>query len=488
MMQLKKLANLLPTYKYIGEKDPVIKNLEMDSRKIEPGSLFFCVPGFTVDGHNFAEQAVQMGAVALIVEKELPIDVPMIKVRDVKRAMAIMSANFYQLPSSKMHMIGVTGTNGKTTTTHLIHAILSDSEWDIGLIGTMYMKYKGKEIEVKNTTPESLVLQKELSKMVEEGVEAVTMEVSSHALELGRVHGIEFNIAVFTNLTQDHLDYHETMEKYGQAKGLLFSQLGSRYVTEGQNVAVLNIDDDYFDQLATMTAVPIITYGIDKEADFRAVDVDIHESGSDFILQVGSEEYPIHLQLSGRFSVYNALAAAATAYATGIPIPAISTSLAKITGVAGRFEKVIVDAPFQVIVDYAHTPDSLSNVLETIREFAKGKVSVIIGCGGNRDRSKRPKMAAIAENMADFVYLTSDNPRSENPRDIIQEMEYGMSQDNYMVIENRKDAIDKAIERAEDDEIILIAGKGHETYQIVGDETYEFDDKVKAIEAIKGRY
>lgn len=488
MMQLKKLANLLPAHKYIGDDNPLIQSLEMDSRKIEMGSLFFCVPGFTVDGHDFAEQAVRMGAIALVVEKELPIDIPMIKVRDVKRAMAILSAHFYQLPSSKMHMIGVTGTNGKTTTTHLIHSILSDYEWDTGIIGTMYMKYKGKEIEVKNTTPESLVLQQEFSKMVNEGVQAVTMEVSSHALELGRVHGTEFNIGVFTNLSQDHLDYHETMEKYGQAKGLLFSQLGSRYVTDEQNVAILNMDDDYFQQLETMTAVPIITYGIDKEADFRAVDVNIHESGADFTLQVGSEEYQIHLQLTGRFSVYNALAAAATAYASGIPIASIQTSLAKITGVIGRFERVVVDAPFHVIVDYAHTPDSLSNVLETIREFAKGKVSVIVGCGGDRDRSKRPMMAAIAEKMSDFVYLTSDNPRSENPREIIREMEKGLEGSNYMVIENRKDAIYKAVQQAEDDEIILIAGKGHETYQIIGDETFDFDDKVQAAEAIKERY
>ncbi|WP_425335378.1 UDP-N-acetylmuramoyl-L-alanyl-D-glutamate--2,6-diaminopimelate ligase [Salipaludibacillus daqingensis] len=486
-MQLKELANLLPACKYIGEDNPSIQSLEMDSRKIEAGSLFFCVPGFTVDGHDFAEQAIKMGAVALVVEKEIQVDVPMIKVRDVKRTMAILSAHFYQLPSSKMHMIGVTGTNGKTSTTHLIHSILTDHDMETGIIGTMYMKYKGKEIEVKNTTPESLVLQKEFAQMVEEGVKTVTMEVSSHALELGRVHGTEFNVGVFTNLSQDHLDYHETMEKYGQAKGLLFSQLGSRYQKTGQNIAILNMDDDFFPQLEKMTAAPIITYGMDEQADFRAVDVNIHESGANFKLVVGSKEYAITLQLPGKFSVYNALAAAAATYASGVQLESIQHSLAKISGVAGRFEKVDAEAPFHVIVDYAHTPDSLRNVLETIKEIAKGKISVIVGCGGDRDRSKRPQMAAIAEELADFVYLTSDNPRSEDPRQIIREMEKGMVEKDYLVVESRKDAINQAVERAEQDEIILIAGKGHETYQIIGDKTFDFDDKVEALKAIKGR-
>ncbi|WP_416151832.1 UDP-N-acetylmuramoyl-L-alanyl-D-glutamate--2,6-diaminopimelate ligase [Salipaludibacillus sp. HK11] len=484
-MPLKKLVDLLPAYNYIGEEDPLIESLEMDSREIKKGSLFFCVPGYTVDGHDFAEQAVQMGAVALVVEKELPVNVPMIKVRDVKRTMAILSAHFYQLPSSKMHMIGVTGTNGKTTTTHLIHKILSDYQVETAIIGTMYMKYKGKEVKVKNTTPESLVLQKEFSAMYNEGVKAVAMEVSSHALELGRVHGTGFNIGVFTNLSQDHLDYHVTMERYGQAKGLLFSQLGSSYDKSEQNVAILNMDDSFFNKLEIMTAVPILTYGIDSQADFRATEVNIHENGANFTLDFAGVNYDIDLQLTGRFSVYNALAAIATAYASGVPLASIQASLAQIPGVSGRFEKVDIDAPFHVIVDYAHTPDSLKNVLETIREFAKGKVSVIIGCGGDRDRSKRPKMASIAEELADFVYLTSDNPRSEDPLSIIREMETGMTKENYQVIENRKSAIFAAIQHAEENEVILIAGKGHETYQIIGNDTYEFDDRTVAMEAAK---
>ncbi|MGJ9381314.1 UDP-N-acetylmuramoyl-L-alanyl-D-glutamate--2,6-diaminopimelate ligase [Salipaludibacillus sp. CF4.18] len=487
MTDLKTLTEVLPSFEYIGTKNPEITHVEMDSRLVKKNSLFFCVPGFTVDGHEFAEQAIQKGAVALVVEKELTIDVPMIKVRDVKRAMAILSAHFYGLPSSKLHMIGVTGTNGKTTTTHIIEKILSDFKMETGIIGTMYMKYKGKEISVKNTTPESLVLQKEFAEMVKENVEAVTMEVSSHALELGRVHGTDFNIGVFTNLSQDHLDYHGTMEKYGQAKGLLFAQLGSNFDKSVKKTAVLNVDDKHFNTLETMTAVPIITYGIEEQADFRAKDVKIREDGTNFTLEVAGEEYLFKLYLTGLFSVYNVLAAAAAAYASGVPLSSIKTSVEAIKGVSGRFERIEGDTPYHVIVDYAHTPDSLKNVLETIKGFAKGKVSVIIGCGGDRDRSKRPLMASIADELADFVYLTSDNPRSEEPLSILYDMKQGIKGDRYKIIEDRKTAIITAINQASQDEVILIAGKGHETYQIIGDQTFSFDDREIAREAMRER-
>ncbi|SER63890.1 UDP-N-acetylmuramoyl-L-alanyl-D-glutamate--2,6-diaminopimelate ligase [Salipaludibacillus aurantiacus] len=488
MFELKELAGCLPAYKFIGKSNPTINDLAMDNREVKKGDLFFCIEGFTVDGHDFAAKAVEAGAAAIVAERELPVNVPMIIVRDSKRAMAIMAAHFYRLPSSAMHMIGVTGTNGKTTTTHLIHRILSDYAMETSIIGTMYMKYKNKEIKVKNTTPDSLTLQKAFSDMATEGVEAVTMEVSSHALELGRVHGVDFNVGVFTNLTQDHLDYHKTMDNYARAKGLLFSQLGNGYKENHQNIAVLNIDDPYFDLIETMTAVPIITYGMDEKADFRATEVNIHESGTDFQLCMGNRIYPVQLKMTGRFSVYNALAAAAASYASGVPIQTIQESLAAIQGVAGRFEKVDTDASVHVIVDYAHTPDSLENVLETVREFAKGKVSVVVGCGGDRDRTKRPKMAAIAEKLSDYVYLTSDNPRSEDPEEILNEMKSGMAHNNYSMILSRKEAIFEAVKNAEEDEVILIAGKGHETYQIIGDQTFDFDDRLVAKEALKERY
>lgn len=472
MIPLTKLLSKLPSYEYKEKQDPTILDLHMDSRLVTEGSLFFCIKGYTVDGHDFVEQAEEKGAVAIVAEKPVKASIPVVLVKDSKRAMAILSATFYNHPTKKLHLIGVTGTNGKTTTTHLIEKILGDAGKNTGLIGTMYVKYNGKMVEAKNTTPESLVLQKNFSDMVEDGVEVVTMEVSSHALQLGRVHGTHFDVAVFTNLSQDHLDFHETMEKYAQAKGLLFAQLGNGYDDERQPIAVLNKDDSVYKTMAEMTAAPILSYGIHSDADMRAVNVQLRETGVSFDIQIGHETAHLDFNMSGTFSVYNALAAAAAAYVSGVALHDIVESLSSVEGVAGRFERVEMDQPFHVIVDYAHTPDSLENVLRTIREFAKGKVSVVVGCGGDRDKTKRPKMAAIAEELSDFVYLTSDNPRTEDPKMILQDMEKGLVTSNYTVIENRKDAIYEAVKRAQAEEIILIAGKGHETYQTIGKTNY----------------
>ncbi|MDQ0253821.1 UDP-N-acetylmuramoyl-L-alanyl-D-glutamate--2,6-diaminopimelate ligase [Evansella vedderi] len=485
MISLTTLINKLPSYNYLDTQDPIIKDLQMDSREVTEGSLFFCIPGFTVDGHDFAHQAVGNGAVAIIAERELDVSVPVVVVKDAKKAMAILSARFYNYPTNKLHLIGVTGTNGKTTVTHLIEKILSDAGKNTGLIGTMYVKYNKQIEDAKNTTPESLVLQKNFSKMVENGVEAVTMEVSSHALQLGRVHGTHFDVAVFTNLSQDHLDFHETMEKYAQAKGLLFAQLGNGYHENNQPIAVLNVDDHYYKMISTMTAAPILSYGINGEGDMKATNINLNEKGVSFQLNIGNETAKVSMKMAGTFSIYNALAAAAATYASGIPLEAIAHSLSQVKGVSGRFERVELNQPFHVIVDYAHTPDSLENVLETIREFAKGKISVVVGCGGDRDKTKRPKMAAIAESLSDFVYLTSDNPRTEAPEAILRQMEEGMKGSNYQVIINRKDAIYEAVRRAEKDEVILIAGKGHETYQTIGTVNHHFDDRLVAKEAVK---
>ncbi|ADU30853.1 UDP-N-acetylmuramoyl-L-alanyl-D-glutamate--2,6-diaminopimelate ligase [Evansella cellulosilytica] len=487
MVQLRSLLNKLPSYEMVGDNniDQSITDLHMDSREVTQGSLFFCISGYTVDGHDFATQAIEKGTVAIVAEKDLNVAVPVIKVTSSKRAMAIISSAFYDYPSSKLHLIGVTGTNGKTTTTHLIEKILRDAEKNTGIIGTMYMKYKDKEVAVNNTTPESLVLQKGFSTMVQEGVNVVTMEVSSHALELGRVHGTHFNVAVFTNLSQDHLDFHETMENYARAKGLLFAQLGNQFSDKSQPVAVLNRDDDTFDLLETMTAAPIISYGIKGNADLKASKIQLHEEGTSFNMSISNESCSVSMKMAGTFSVYNALAAAAAAYVSGIPLQAIGESLSNMDGVAGRFERVELEEDFHVIVDYAHTPDSLKNVLETIKEFAKGKVSVVVGCGGDRDKTKRPKMAAIAEELSDFVYLTSDNPRSEDPVSILKDMESGMKGSSYKVIVERRDAIYEAIRQAKKDEVILIAGKGHETYQTIGKENHFFDDRLVAKEAVE---
>lgn len=483
MIQLTTLLSKLPSYKYEKGQDPTIQDIHMDSRLVTEGSLFFCIKGYTVDGHDFAQQAEKNGAAAIIAEEPVNVTIPVVLVKDSKRAMAILSAAFYNHPTKKLHMIGVTGTNGKTTTTHLIEKIMRDAGKNTGLIGTMYVKYNKKIVEAKNTTPESLVLQGNFAKMVEEGVEVVTMEVSSHALQLGRVHGTHFDVAVFTNLSQDHLDFHETMEKYAQAKGLLFAQLGNGYHEENQPIAVLNMDDSVYKTMAEMTAAPILSYGIHSEADMRAANIQLKETGVSFDIHIGQEKAHIDFSMTGTFSVYNALAAAAAAYVSGVPLKDIVNSLSCAEGVAGRFERVELDKPFHVIVDYAHTPDSLENVLQTIKEFAKGKVSVVVGCGGDRDKTKRPKMAAIAEKLSDFVYLTSDNPRTEDPGSILKDMEQGLVTSNYTVIENRKDAIYEAVRRAEKDEIILIAGKGHETYQTIGKTNHHFDDREVAKQA-----
>ncbi|SDY76154.1 UDP-N-acetylmuramoyl-L-alanyl-D-glutamate--2,6-diaminopimelate ligase [Evansella caseinilytica] len=484
-MHLSKLTNHLPSFTIQNDADPFIHSLHMDHREVAAGSLFFCIKGYTVDGHDFAEKAVANGAVALVAEKELDVSVPVVIVRSSKRAMAVMSSFFYDFPTAKLKLIGVTGTNGKTTTTHLIDKILRDSGRKTGIIGTMYTKYLDKEIPVKNTTPESLVLQQHFSKMVTEGVETVAMEVSSHALVQGRVHGTQFDIAVFTNLSQDHLDFHGTMENYAQAKGLLFAQLGNGYHPANQPFAVLNVDDNVHLQLETMTAAPILTYGIHREADMMASDVQIDERGAAFTMTLGEEHVRVTMPMTGMFSVYNALAASSAAYLSGVSLQAIAASLSATSGVSGRFERVEVNQPFHVIVDYAHTPDSLENVLRTIREFAKGRISVVVGCGGDRDKTKRPVMASIAGKLADYVYLTSDNPRSEDPLAILQDMEQGMSGSDYKVIVDRKEAIYEAIRHAETDEVVLIAGKGHETYQTIGGVNHHFDDRLVAKEAVK---
>ncbi len=483
MMQLSKLLGRLPSYETKNNEDPLIKELYMDSREVTEGGLFFCIKGYTVDGHDYAQQAAENGASAIIAEDDITVSVPVIKVKDSKRAMALLSAAFYGYPTTKLHLIGVTGTNGKTTVTHLIEKILTDHKINTGIIGTMYMRYAGKEVTTQNTTPESLTLQKSFASMVDEGVEAVTMEVSSHALELGRTHGAQFDVAVFTNLSQDHLDFHETMDNYARAKGLLFAQLGNGYEEGRQPKAVINADDKMAGLIQTMTAAPLLTYGIDNDADMKAENIRITERGTTFDLSIGEEREEITLKMTGRFSVYNALAAAAASYVTGVGMKTIAGSLSSVEGVAGRFERVDLEEDFHVIVDYAHTPDSLQNVLETIREFAKGKVSVVVGCGGDRDKTKRPQMAKIAEQLADFVYLTSDNPRSEDPADIIEHMKAGITGTSYTVIENRREAIFEAVHRAEKDEIILIAGKGHETYQTIGKVNYHFDDRETAREA-----
>lgn len=478
---MKWLELLAPLYgvRKQNNGNPDITSLHMDSREVASGGLFFCIPGYTVDGHDFVPQAIENKAAAIVSERSLDVDIPVAIVKDSRRTMAQIATLFYGEPSNDMKTIGITGTNGKTTITHLIERIMQEANQKTGLVGTMYTKVGDETRKVKNTTPDSLLLQRLFKEMKDEKVDVVMMEVSSHALQLGRVRGTDYDIAVFSNLTEDHLDFHQTMEKYKFAKGLLFAQLGNTY--RGK-VAVLNADDPASKEFEAMTNANLLTYGIEQEADFKAENIRIGAEGTEFDLVAFNETYPFSVQLIGKFSVYNMLAAAAAAYAYGVSVEDIRSSLESVKGVEGRFETVNVDVPFTVIIDYSHTPDSLENALNTINEFAEGDVSVVVGCGGDRDKQKRPLMAAIATRLADKAILTSDNPRSEDPDQILKDMEVGAEGDNYVIIENRKQAIGHAIEQAKADDVILIAGKGHETYQILSDRTIDFDDQEVAAE------
>lgn len=464
-----------------------ITSVVNDSRNVQKGSLFICIKGFTVDGHDFASTAVENGAVAVISERNLAISVPNIIVSNTKKAMAVLADAFYDQPSKKLHLIGITGTNGKTTTSHIIEKIFADFGKSTGLIGTMYMKMGQTKFEVKNTTPESLTLQQYFKQMVDEGIEATVMEVSSHALDEGRVHGCDFDVAVFTNLTQDHLDYHKTMDEYKQAKGLLFAQLGSSFSHEHPKYAILNYDDPAAIMYLKATAAHVLTYGIDKKADLQAINIKMSSTGTSFDLISPFGKHHVSMKLIGKFSVYNVLAGIGACIVSNIPIQKIIQSIEMVEGVTGRFEPVAAGQNFTVIVDYAHTPDSLENALRTVNQFAEKRVFVIVGCGGDRDRSKRPLMADIACRYSSDPIFTSDNPRSENPLDILRDMEAGVIGKRYKSIIDRKEAIYYAVNAAEEGDVILIAGKGHETYQLIGTQIIDFDDRLVAKEAIEER-
>jgi UDP-N-acetylmuramoyl-L-alanyl-D-glutamate--2,6-diaminopimelate ligase len=489
IMKLRDLLSSLRIYQVEGDLDTEISGIETDSRKVKAGSLFIALRGFTVDGHNFIPQAAATGAVAFVVESEIETPGVSIRLPDSRRALAILADKFYEHPTRKLGLIGVTGTNGKTTVTHLVEKILTDYGALTGIIGTIQMKIGDYVESVKNTTPESIELQHMLASMVEKGAKYACIEVSSHALEMGRVWGCEFKTAIFTNLTQDHLDYHKTMENYRNAKSLLFSQLGNSYQGQGK-CAILNMDDPASEYYRKVTAAQVITYGIDHDADVQAKNIEITGSGTSFTLSTFQGEVSISIHLIGKFNVYNCLAAAAACLVEGVPLSLIKKSLESIEGVSGRFERVNEGQNYTVIVDYAHTPDSLENVLKTAKEFTKGKLYCIVGCGGDRDRTKRPVMAQIAVKYADFSVFTSDNPRSEDPDAILEDMVAGLNpdiagQERFVAITDRRKAIQYAISLAAEEDCILIAGKGHETYQIINGQILSFDDREVASVAIR---
>lgn len=467
-----KLSQLLKNveHRLLGEDVPV-NSIEYDSRKVEQGDVFCCVVGTFSDGHSFAEQAVKMGAAALVVEHELPLDVTQVIVEDTRAAMAEMAAEYYGHPADSLTMVGITGTNGKTTTTYMIKSIAERAGKKVGLIGTIRNIIGDKVIDTDRTTPESVDLHKILRQMKDEGVDLVVMEVSSHSLDQRRVHGVTFEVGEFTNLTQDHLDYHKTFENYLEAKRKLFLQ---------SKRAVINADDPYGRLLIEGLDIPVATYGIRERADISASEIDITTKGVQFDMHTAEGLTRMHVPIPGLFSVFNAMGAAGVAMCLGFPMEAIKGGIDVMLSVSGRLEPLPTNGrPFSVLLDYAHTPDALENILKTVREFAKGRIVTLFGCGGDRDKAKRPIMGEIAGRYSDALIVTSDNPRTEEPMDIINSIMDGVKKSgcDYVVIENRRKAIAFALENAQPEDIIILAGKGHENYQEINGIKHHFDEK-----------
>ena len=484
------LVGKIAQAKVVNDDNKLITAIECDSRKVRRNTLFVCIKGATVDGHDFVAQAVKNGAAAVLAEKdvEVPANVVKIIVADVHKAMEEIVPYFYDYPGKKMRMIGVTGTNGKTTITYILRSILRNAGYKVGVIGTIKILIEDEEQEIHNTTPDIIDLQQILAHMYEKGIDYVVMEVSSHALALNRVAGCEYDTAVFTNLTQDHLDFHKTMENYALAKAKLFDSLTINN-SKDNKTAIINIDDNAGIVMQQHSKCKVLTYAINTAAKLKAADIDIHANGAEFTLQTDAETLDLSLNITGLFNIYNVMGAVGAAIAEKIDNKIIVDTLAQFHSVPGRFELVRGGQDFSVIVDYAHTPDGLENVLKTARQIAKQRIITVFGCGGDRDRTKRPIMGEIAARLSDVVLATSDNPRSEDPEFILSEVEQGvlpaLHGNMHEKITDRKKAIYRAVEIASKDDIIVIAGKGHEDYQILKDKTIHFDDKEVALAAIK---
>ncbi|MCY6959632.1 UDP-N-acetylmuramoyl-L-alanyl-D-glutamate--2,6-diaminopimelate ligase [Clostridium brassicae] len=467
-------------YKIInGSDDEEVNKIEYDSRKVEKGDLFVCIEGFNVDGHKYAKAAYEKGASAIICSKDIEKigKCSIIKVQDCRKALAISASNFYGNPSKKLKLIGITGTNGKTTSTFMIKSILENAGHKTGLIGTISNYIGDKKLKSERTTPESLELHQLFRKMVDNNIEYCVMEVSSHSLSLDRVYGIEFCEGVFTNLTQDHLDFHKTFQNYYEAKLKLF---------KGSKNSIVNIDDTYGEKILNDISGDSITYSVEKNSDLIAKNIHNHSRGVEFDLCYKNENIHMELHIPGRYNVYNALCSVAACICEGISLEDIKKGLKDVV-VPGRCELATkgTNLDYDVIIDYAHTPDGLENILKTAKEFTKGRLISVFGCGGDRDRTKRPVMGKIGSEMSDIAIITSDNPRSEEPIKIIEDILEGIDKSNYVVVENRRDAIKKAMMMAKEGDVVVVAGKGHEDYQILKDETIHFDEREVIKDIIK---
>jgi UDP-N-acetylmuramoyl-L-alanyl-D-glutamate--2,6-diaminopimelate ligase len=463
--------------------DVEISALAYDNRQVAPGTLFFCVRGFTRDGHEFAADAVARGAAALVVERPLGLGVPEVVVESARAAMAPAAARFSGDPTAELDVVGITGTNGKTTTAFLVRALLEAAGRQCGLLGTVTSFVGGAERPVERTTAEAIDLQRDFRAMRDGGDVACAMEVSSHALRLGRADGIHFAAAIFTNLTQDHLDFHPTMEDYYLAKRALFAA--------GPGVAVVNVDDPYGRRLAE--EIPqALTFAIDREASYRATALESGFAGSAFTALTPEGPVALSTPLPGRFNVQNVLGAVAAVRALGVPMETIAAALPQAGRVPGRFEPVDEGQPFAVLVDYAHTPDSLENVLRAARPLTRGRLWSVFGCGGDRDRGKRPQMGEISARLADRTIVTSDNPRSEQPKAIVEQILAGvpaeLRAERVTAEVDRRSAIAQALAAAEEGDVVVIAGKGHEQGQeLAGGEKLPFDDVTVAREVLRER-
>ncbi|MBC2580655.1 UDP-N-acetylmuramoyl-L-alanyl-D-glutamate--2,6-diaminopimelate ligase [Clostridium sp. DJ247] len=472
-MNLKEILRGIEYQLTKGNENLDIKEIQYDSRAVKAGDLFICIEGYSTDGHKYISSAVAKGAVAIICSKEIDNipDCTVIMVKDSRKVMALASANYYNKPAEKMKIIGVTGTNGKTTSTFMIKSILEANGYKVGLIGTIANYIGSQKIPAHRTTPESLELQKLFKDMIDQGVDYCVMEVSSHSLYLDRVYGIKFSQAIFTNLTQDHLDFHKTFENYYNAKLILFKNTSN---------SIVNIDDNYgYRVYNDAKGNSRMSYSIEKESDVKASNIIMHSRGIEFDVTYKEQCEHINLNIPGKYNVMNALGSIGACLNEGICLETIKKGLEGMLCVPGRCEIVTqnYNLGYEVIVDYAHTPDGLENILKTAREFTKGRLISVFGCGGDRDNAKRSIMGRIGTELSDLAVITSDNPRTEDPLSIIQEIKSGINKDNFIIIENRREAIKKAMEMAEKDDVIVVAGKGHEDYQVLKDKTIHFDER-----------
>ncbi|MGQ0572030.1 MAG: UDP-N-acetylmuramoyl-L-alanyl-D-glutamate--2,6-diaminopimelate ligase [Armatimonadota bacterium] len=496
-MDLRALLTELDTPSVVGDAGREIRGIVHDSREVHPGFLFAALHGSRYDGHTFIGEAAARGAVAVLIERavDAPAGPTVVRVAQTRRALAQVSAAFSGHPSQHLHLIGVTGTNGKGATTYLVESILRQAGRPCGIIGTMGIVVDGEVMPTARTTPEAPDLQAGLQRMVERGRRSVAMEVASHALAQERVTGCRFDVGVFTNLTRDHLDFHKSMEAYRAAKARLFAMLPPT------GWAILNADDPAASVMRAVTPARVMTYGLHKSADVRGRDLRLHLGGSEFIAETPAGSVPIALRLAGAFNVANALGAMAVGITQGVPLPTIAEALAAMPGIPGRFESIDEGQDFAVVVDYAHTPDGLDNVLRTAREVTQRRLIAVFGCGGDRDRPKRPVMGRIAVEWADHIIVTSDNPRSEDPAAIIDEIRPGVEAGvaaraaaggarRDVGVEfnaDRRQAIAAAIATAETGDLVVIAGKGHETYQEIAGVKHPFDDRLVVRDVLRAR-